>query len=189
MTMREVRGHATRHRVQVTIATLACAAAAAGGARNDLTLLIALIVLAPFAATMAVIDAHTRKIPTVLVRAAAAATTAVLVTGAAIIGDWPALGRAILATLIIGALFFTKWWFTATGLGDVRLAALLALCAGWDSWTTVLATVVLAYLVALPAALIRLSTGHRKDGLAFGPWLVAGLYLAVLTQGLIPALS
>lgn len=141
---------------------------------------LALLPLAPLAAACAVIDLHTHRLPTPLVRAAGACGLGTLTVAATATGAWGDLGRAILGGLTVGAAFFAKWWFTrgGTGMGDVRLAAVLGTYAGWLGWSEVLAWVLLAYLLALPVALARLAR-RRHDPLPFGPALVAGWYLTV----------
>lgn len=139
---------------------------------------IALALLAGPAAFLIVIDLHTHRLPTPLVAAAAIGTTPLLIS--VLIHDtWNSAGRSIAASAILAVVFFAKFWFTrgGTGLGDVRLAAVLGLYAGWLSWPTVVATVMLAYLLVLPIALMRLIR-RRQAPIAFGPALVGGFYLA-----------
>ncbi len=69
------------------------------------------------------------------------------------------------------------------GLGDVKLAAALALILGFAGWPAVLAGLAAAHLINGPVALFLLLTrraGGRR-ALPFGPALLAGAVLATFT--------
>jgi leader peptidase (prepilin peptidase)/N-methyltransferase len=69
------------------------------------------------------------------------------------------------------------------GLGDVKLAAVLALILGFAGWPQVLAGVLAAHLINGPIALFLLVSGRTARGgaIPFGPALLAGALLAVTT--------
>jgi leader peptidase (prepilin peptidase)/N-methyltransferase len=66
------------------------------------------------------------------------------------------------------------------GLGDVKLAAVLALILGFAGWPAVIAGVVTPHLINGPIALFLLVTKRidRKRPLPFGPALLAGALIA-----------
>jgi leader peptidase (prepilin peptidase) / N-methyltransferase len=64
------------------------------------------------------------------------------------------------------------------GLGDVKLAAVLALVLGFAGWPAVIAGVLAPHLINGPVALFFLVTGRRKV-LPFGPALLAGALLGL----------
>jgi leader peptidase (prepilin peptidase) / N-methyltransferase len=93
------------------------------------------------------------------------------------------------AALVAGVAVLTAYGILAClpqgglGLGDVKLAAVLALILGFAGWPAVIAGVVTAHLINGPIALFLLLTG-RADGqraLPFGPALLAGALLALTT--------
>ncbi len=139
---------------------------------------VALIVLAPLVSACAVIDADCHRIPTVLVRSAGLLCCIALGVGAWVADDWPRFGRAVLAAVAFAGVFGVKWVVGGTGLGDVRLAAVLALILGWLGWAEVFWLLVIPYVIALPVALARLVRG-RREAMAFGPPLVVGFYLVL----------
>ncbi len=67
------------------------------------------------------------------------------------------------------------------GLGDVKLAAVLALVLGFAGWPAVLIGLVAPHLINGPIALILMLTGRadRRRQLPLGPALLAGALIAV----------
>ncbi len=142
----------------------------------------ALLGAAPAAAAAAVIDARYQRIPTPLATAVAVVGMVALTVAAVASGEVSSLGRALLASVAVGAGYLLLWRYAGLGLGDVRLAAALGLFAGWAGWPVVLAFIVLAHVLLLPLALWRLARRARGD-LPFAPGLVVGLYAAVALVG------
>ena len=68
------------------------------------------------------------------------------------------------------------------GGGDVTLAPLLGIAAGWQSLDRVLTVIIVAFGLAGVVAVVLLAIGrvHRRSFLAFGPFLVVGGFVAVL---------
>jgi len=96
------------------------------------------------------------------------------------IGDMPEAlltGLVYSVTLLIPALVTRG----AIGMGDVKLAFLLGLFAGYNGWETALAAVVVAFLLAgaVGVVLLALRRITRHDHLPFGPFMVAGAWLAI----------
>jgi prepilin signal peptidase PulO-like enzyme (type II secretory pathway) len=163
----------------ITLATLLLVAVAVLMVREDSWLMWGLIVAAPAAAAAAVIDARITLIPTPLTYIVGAAAVLTVTAAAATSGQWAALGRAAAGVGIVGTVYLIRWWLTPLGLGDVRLAAVLAIFAGWDGWFTIAAAVIFPLLAALPFALWGLARRGRHATMPFGPAIVAGTYLAV----------
>ena len=67
------------------------------------------------------------------------------------------------------------------GLGDVKLAAALALILGFAGWPAVLTGLLAAHLINGPVAVFLLVTGRagRRRPIPFGPALLAGALLAI----------
>jgi hypothetical protein len=171
-----------RYAVACLAAAVVLSGVSVGFFRSDPWLMGALIGLAPIAGPIAVIDARTRIIPAPLAYTAAALGLVVFASAALSTGEWGVLGRAIGAGVGAGIAYFVLWWLTPTGMGDVRLAAALAIYAGWAGWWPAVAGVlVLPFVLPLPYALYRLARGATaRSGIALGPWLVTGTYLALI---------
>ncbi|MDE0139809.1 MAG: A24 family peptidase [bacterium] len=96
------------------------------------------------------------------------------------IGDVPealASGLGYSVALLIPALVTRG----AIGMGDVKLALLLGLFAGYTGWETAVAALVGAFLLAgaVGVLLLALRRITRHDHLPFGPFMVAGAWLAI----------
>ncbi len=132
-------------------------------------------------ALLAAVDIAVRRLPTPVIAVAAAAVFVILAAEAAMTADGRRLVVAAAAGAALGGgyLLLALIGGSGMGLGDVRLAALLGTALGTLGWDAVLLGAVLPYLLAAPAALIRLV---RRDGnrLAFGPYLVAGALATLL---------
>jgi prepilin signal peptidase PulO-like enzyme (type II secretory pathway) len=174
---RPVKALLARHWPEVLAAT-ALLAAIAVIADVDAWSTAALLALAPFAATAAVLDVRYQRIPTSVVVVAAVVVFAVLVVAALVTADSERLVRAVMAGGGVGIVYLTLWRFASMGMGDVRLAAALALVAGWIGWPAVIGFVVLPYVLMLPLAVFRLVRRDRRH-VPFGPAIVMGLYAGV----------
>jgi leader peptidase (prepilin peptidase)/N-methyltransferase len=64
------------------------------------------------------------------------------------------------------------------GLGDLKLAAVLALILGFAGWPAVIAGVLAPHLINGPIALFLLVT-RRRTVLPFGPALLAGALIGL----------
>ena len=96
------------------------------------------------------------------------------------IGDVPealASGLGYSVVLLIPALATRG----AIGMGDVKLALLLGLFTGYHGWETAVAALVSAFLLAgaVGVVLLALRRITRHDHLPFGPFMVAGAWLAI----------
>ena len=72
----------------------------------------------------------------------------------------------------------------AIGMGDVKLAFPLGLFAGYSGWGTAVAAMVGAFLLAgaVGVLLLALRRITRHDHLPFGPFMVAGAWLAIASS-------
>jgi len=96
-------------------------------------------------------------------------------------GAWR-VRRAVLCALVVGAAALVVWLIRASGmgLGDVKLCALLGLWLGYAGVGHVVTGLMLSFVLAGLAAIGLVITGRTglKDTIAFGPYLVAGGWLA-----------
>ena len=163
--------------VAVVLGVLAAAAA------RWTALLPAYLVFAVIAAVLVVVDAEHHRLPKRLLYPAAAAALVLLAVAAAVRGDWSAYLRAVEAGAVVYVVFLALALISpkSLGMGDVRLAAVLALFLGFRSWPLVYVGLFAGFLLGALTAVVLLISGRasRETALPFGPALIVGS-LAVL---------
>ncbi|ACZ29540.1 peptidase A24A prepilin type IV [Xylanimonas cellulosilytica DSM 15894] len=134
-------------------------------------------------AAHAVIDARTHRLPDAVTYPAVLLTAALLGLAAAATADGDRLVRALGGAAALGGAYLALHLVNrrGLGLGDVKLAVLLGLPAGWAGWDTVWWTGVLPFLLGGVWAVALLVTGraNRRTALAFGPFMLAGAALTL----------
>jgi leader peptidase (prepilin peptidase)/N-methyltransferase len=147
----------------------------------------AYLVLAFLCLVLAVIDATTRRLPNRITYPAFPILAGLLLVASLGLGDLGRLGRGLAAAVAVGGFFLLLALISprGMGLGDVKLAPTLGLALGWLSWGAVAVGLVAAFLLGgLVGVGGMLAFGlSRKSLLPFGPWLVTGTLLTVLTGG------
>lgn len=102
-----------------------------------------------------------------------------------VVRNSPSAGvRAVLAMAGAAALYLLLAIVVPDGVGagDIRLAAVVGLVAGWSSWTAVVVALLLASLLALVCSTAKRVWKPRRPGpltIPFGPFLLGGLFLTV----------
>lgn len=137
--------------------------------------------LAGFALAAVWVDAVSQRLPDGLVLPAGAGSV-LLFCSAAFCNSLPAAAvRTVLAAATTAAAFLLLALFADVGLGDVKLAASLGAALGYTSWSALWLGAVLTFLLAGLFVALRLLTGYarRGDGLALGPFLFAGCFVAL----------
>ena len=132
------------------------------------------------------IDLRVRRLPDRLVLPAYPVTALALLACSVVTGRWSALGVAAASSGVAVAVFTLLALLSpgagGLGLGDVKLAGVLAALLGWWDWRAALmglaAGFVLGGLVA--AVLLITRRADRHSHIAFGPAMVAGAYLTCL---------
>lgn len=97
---------------------------------------------------------------------------------------WGKLHTAVIACALYGLFFFLLWFFApqAVGAGDVKLAPLIGLVAGWSGlWVAALWVPLLIGVLGGIAGLV--TRAKRRDVFAFGPVLIGACWLGVLFAG------
>jgi leader peptidase (prepilin peptidase)/N-methyltransferase len=174
-------GNATSRRIGIVTVLATTALGATGAAVGAEPQLPAYLWLAAVGITLAVIDLETLRLPDRLTLPSYPVGLVLL----AVPGDWPALGRAVLAAAIAGAaalLLAILAPHGGLGLGDVKLLGVLGLFLGWLGWGVLVFGVAAGFtLGALVAVgLLAARRAGMRDHLAFGPWLIAGALVAVV---------
>ena len=152
---------------------------------HPVTWVIALLV--PVLVLLAVVDWRTRLLPRVVVLPATAALLVLLVIEWAAQRDTGTLVRAVIAMVVARSIFWVLWFVRRAGMGfgDVRLAALLGLVLGrlgWTPWLIGLYAGLLLFAVfGVTLMVIRRDRSLLKKAYPFGPFMIAGALLGVLS--------
>jgi len=140
--------------------------------------------VALIAAGLGLVDLREHLLPDALLAPAAATVLAALAVTAGITGRWGGL----LTAALVGAAFLAAFLLLALvagggfGLGDVKLAGLLGLVAGWLGIGTAVTSVVIAVAAGGVVTLALLVTRRidRRSPIPFGPFLLFGWWAASL---------
>jgi len=138
--------------------------------------------LAAIAIALAAIDLDVMRLPDKIVLPSYVVALALL-TPAVIAGhSWGPAVRGLLAAALLYALF----WILAVlpkgmGGGDLKLAPLLGFYLGWLGWSSVAVGAFAGFLLGgvVGAALLATRRADRKTRIPFGPYMLAGAFLAV----------
>jgi leader peptidase (prepilin peptidase) / N-methyltransferase len=135
---------------------------------------------------LAVIDLRTLRLPNVLTLSAYP-IVAVLLLLPAVLGDgWADYVRALLAGAATLALFVVLHLVNPSGmgLGDVKLAGPMGALLGWLSWQAAMIGVVIGFVMVavVGIAMILVRRANRKSALPFGPFMLAGAWVAILAN-------
>lgn len=138
------------------------------------------------AATLALtlIDLDHQLIPNRVLFPSLGVAGALLAIGAILDGSAGALGRGLGAGAVyfVGLFVFALLARGGFGMGDVKLSLFLGLFIGYVGWGELALGAVLAVLLGGVASVVLLVT--RKKGrhakFAYGPYLVAGAWIAIL---------
>ncbi|UDY23071.1 prepilin peptidase [Nocardioides sp. Kera G14] len=143
--------------------------------------------LALFAATsiaLAFIDAETHRLPDAVVGPAYVLCGTLLAVTSAMTGDWPALVRGAAGLVLLGGGYYAVHMVRPDGMGfgDVKLAGLVGLVTGYVSWAALAVGAFAAFLLAGCYAVVLLAAhrAHRRSGVAFGPWMLAGGWVGLV---------
>lgn len=133
---------------------------------------------------LAAIDLDTHRLPDALTLPSYAVVGGLLLLPAVADDQWSAYLRAWLAALAMAGFYFLLAFLKpgAMGMGDVKLAGVLGLVLGWLGWGVVLFGGFLGFLLGgvLGIALMVAGKAGRKSKIPFGPFMVAGAFIAVL---------
>ena len=154
-----------------------------GATFADSWALPALLYLAAAGIALAMIDLDTRRLPDVIVLSSCVVVLALLVAASAADGAWDALVRAIVGGVGSYVLFrgIRLAWPGGMGGGDVKLAALLGLMTGWLGWGVLAIGLFGGFLLGATVGVALMAGGRagRKTAIPFGPFLIAGAFVAV----------
>ena len=143
--------------------------------------------LAACAVPLAGTDLAVQRLPDPLTGAAYAGTAVLLLaaTVGGLEGSWSALVRALLGGLALAGFYLLLMVISPSGmsLGDVKLAASLGTLLAWFGWRVLIAGGAAGFLLGGLGGVVLLASrrADRKQMIPFGPFMIAGAFLAVLT--------
>lgn len=143
----------------------------------------ALVVFAGASIALARVDLREHRLPNRLLALSMGAVM-LLLAGSSLFADtWMRFATACIAAVIYALGFLLLWLPSrgALGAGDVKLAPLIGMIAGWASSLAALLWVPLGVaLVGLCIAMVAKS--KRQATHAFGPSMLAGTWLGLLFE-------
>ncbi len=145
----------------------------------------AYLVFAFVTLVLLLIDLDSKRLPNAVLVPGGAAASVLLLTGAFLDGQSSEVPRALIA----GAVYFGLMFAIAVasrggmGMGDVKLAAVLGLFTGYLSWAVFSGGVIFGFILGGLTGLVLLLSGlkDRQDQVPFGPALITGSWIAIVT--------
>ncbi len=120
------------------------------------------------------------RLPSKIVLPSYAVAATLLAPAALLAGDPAALLRGAVAAVLLYLLYrlLSVW---GMGGGDVKLAPLLGFHLGWLGWGAVAVGAFAGFLLGglVGAVLLLTRVKQRKSRIPFGPYMLAGAFLAV----------
>jgi leader peptidase (prepilin peptidase) / N-methyltransferase len=149
--------------------------------------LIAFLYLAAISIALALIDLDTHTLPNKIVLPSYIVGAVLLGTSGILSGDYSALITAAVGLVALFALYFAMAiaYPGGMGFGDVKLAGVLGLYLGFLGWGPLVVGAFAAFLLGgiYAIALVVAGKATRKNGIPFGPWMLAGAWVGVFIGG------
>lgn len=169
--------------VAVAIRFAPSAAEGATALVADLITGVAFIYLMAISVALAAIDLDVRRLPNAIVLPAYLAGVVLLGTAAAVRGDLASAGWAAAGAGISFAFYLTLALVKSggMGMGDVKLAGVLGLFLGFLGPAVLFVGLFAAFLLGgvFGVAVMLTRSGSRRTTIPFGPWMLAGAWIAV----------
>jgi leader peptidase (prepilin peptidase)/N-methyltransferase len=164
--------------VEAVTAALFVAVAAKFGFSPELP---AYLYLAAISIALAAIDFDKMRLPDKIVKPSYVVALALLAPAAVLGGDWRAVVRGLIAAVAMWIFFEIIALFGAMGGGDVKLAPLLGFYLGWLGWSAVAIGAFAGFLLGavVGAVLMAARLAKLKTAIPFGPYMLAGAFVAV----------
>jgi leader peptidase (prepilin peptidase)/N-methyltransferase len=133
------------------------------------------------------IDIDVRRLPDPIVLPSYVVGVVLLGVAAAVSGEWGDLLRALIGMAALYAFYFLLAFIYPAGMGfgDVKLAGVLGLYLAWLGWAELAVGAFLGFLLGGVVGILLMLTRRagRKSQLPFGPYMLAGAFLAILWGG------
>jgi len=154
------------------------------GAHADLP---AFLYLGAIGVALAMIDLDVKRLPNVIVLPSYVVGAVLLGVAALAQHDGTDYVRALLGMAALFGLYFVLVFIypAGMGLGDVKLAGVLGLYLGWLGWGEVITGGFLGFLFGgvVGVALMTMRRAGRKTQIPFGPYMLAGAFVAIMAGG------
>ncbi len=141
--------------------------------------------LAICAVPLASIDVAVHRLPDRLTIPAYLGTTAFLAAAAAVDGELGELVRALAGGAALAGCYLGLFVISPAGmgLGDSKMSASLGTVLAWFGWNTLLAGAAAGFILAAiyAATLLVLRRATRGQQMPFGPFMIAGSYLVMIS--------
>ena len=132
---------------------------------------------------LSIVDFRELRLPNKYVYPAYLLVPVGLLVPALVSARWDALAQAALCGLVGLALFMLLHvvYPAGLGMGDVKLAGIVGMMAGWVSWGTALVALMLAFFLSaiLSVLLLVARKATLKSTLPFGPFMLGATILAL----------
>lgn len=132
---------------------------------------------------LALIDIDVKRLPNAIVLTSWGVIGLGLVATAAVEGTWGAMTRAAIGAVVMGGAYvlLVVIYPAGMGMGDVKLAVLLGMVLGWFGWAQLIVGFFLGFLLGAlwGVGLMVTKRGGRKTAVPFGPFMIAGAWLAL----------
>ena len=154
-----------------------------GGAVGWTPALSFLLYLAVVGVALAVVDWHTRLLPTKVIAPSYVVVAVLAALSAWSEGDLGLLVGAGLGWLVAGGTFFLLWFIYPRGMGygDVRLSGVLGIALGYLGWGELLVGVYAGFVVGAVGGLgLSLLRIVDRKAYPFGPFMLVGAVVGVV---------
>lgn len=165
------------------LAALALAVAFSVGDTAAYAALPAYLLFAWLTVCLVWIDIDVHRLPVGLTRPALPVFALLLLPPTVATGEWSRLLTAVACGAVLMACYFVVAFLPGGGFGggDIQLAPTIGLLLGWFSVGHVVVGTMAAFFLGGVGAAVLLVTGRagRKTAMAFGPFMCAGLFVAL----------
>jgi leader peptidase (prepilin peptidase) / N-methyltransferase len=142
---------------------------------------------------LAVVDLRTHRLPNAWTLTAYPLVAVGLLLPSAVAGSWSDLGRAVAGGGILLGVYLLLHLVNPSGmgLGDVKLSGPMGALLAWLSWSVLLVGTFLGFALGAVVGLGLMAVGRagRKSALPFGPFMLAGAWIAILASAWVDALD
>ena len=149
--------------------------------------LVAFLYLGAIGVALALIDIDVKRLPNVIVLPSYVVAGVLLAVAAFVDGAWEDLLRSALAMAALYGFYFllALVYPRGMGFGDVKLAGVLGLYLGWLGWAEVVTGGFLGFLFGGVGGVLLIAARRagRKSMIPFGPYMLAGAFVAILWGG------
>jgi leader peptidase (prepilin peptidase)/N-methyltransferase len=145
--------------------------------------LVAFLYLGAISIALALIDIDTHRLPNVIVLPAYAVGAVLLSAASLLAGDVESLVRAAVGIAIMGGIYLLLAVVRpgGMGMGDVKLAGVLGLFLAWLGWDVLAVGILTGFVLGglFGVALLLFRRVSASTGIPFGPWMLAGAWIAI----------